>query len=140
MLGMLLGCTLMAVASELTSLFSVGYWRLARSSDCFLMANLDPTSGERLLLRIVNGGSPESSLRVMFRVGSNEGKVYAIYGLGLIHSPYCRRYLEGFQLSSGVVNMREGSTWRREKVADVAANLRAFLDKKYGRNWEEVEH
>ena len=89
------------------------------------MGGLDGAYEEKLLLKIVCSRSAEVSLRILYNVGSNQAKVYAIHGLEVMSSKYYSMYLADFSDSSGIVNMRGGSTPRRYSRKEVSEMIRA---------------
>jgi len=120
------GFVLALIMTEIMPVFSIGFWRLAVSSECYIMKNFHGPEGERLLSRIICSSAPEVSLRLLYKVGSSQAQVYAIYGLGLIGSDYSQKYIKEFADSSGNVNLRVGSTCVRLDKKEVSKLLMTF--------------
>jgi len=117
------GFVLALIVTEIIPVFSIGFWRLVASSECFIMGDFRGTEGERLLSRIVCSNAPETSLRLLYKIGSNQAQVYAIYGLGIIGSDYSQRYIKEFADSSGKVNIRGGSSYLHLNKKEVSELL-----------------
>jgi hypothetical protein len=93
------------------------------------------SQGEKLLLKILRSERADAFLVMMLRDGTNEAKLYALYGLQKLDRTESKKHFENYRNLQTEVQTMSGCEIGKEKFSEVVVQIDAKTLRHYFRNF-----